>query len=305
MRVSGSMINNQIIANLNIDLARLQDLNAQVSTGKSINKPSDDPLGSQQMVNINESLAGITQYQRNNNYVSNWVSASETALNSASTSMLQANSLAIRAGNDTTLDAQDLSSMGDQVNSILEQMVTTGNTQSEGKYIYGGYQTQTPPFQVTRVAGQITAVNYAGDNGVEQVEIDAGLTVNKNMPGNQIFQPGAGTDVYAALINLRDALNSGNAAQINAAITATDNAHTQITTEISQLGNKADTMQNTANNLTAKSTALTKLSSDLGDTDAAAAIVKLQTAQNVYQAAMSSSALLLNQQSLVDFLTTT
>jgi flagellar hook-associated protein 3 FlgL len=302
MRVSASMINSQIIENLNIDLARLQDLNTQVSTGKSINLPSDDPLGSQRLVNISESLAGITQYQRNAQYVSNWISASETTLNSATTGLLQANALAIRAGNDTTLNAGDLNTMADQVNGILEQMVTTGNTQSGGKYIYGGYQTQAQPFQVTRVAGDITAVTYVGDGGVEQVEIDSGLTVNKNMPGNQIFQPAAGTDVYATLINLRDALRAGNAAQINAAITATDNAHTQIVTEVSQLGNKSNIMENTTSNLTAKKTALTKLSSEIGDTDAAAAIVKLQTAQNVYDAAMSSSTLMLRQKTLVDWL---
>jgi len=216
--------------------------------------------------------------------------------------MLQANSLAVRAGNDTTLNASDLSTMADQVNSILEQMVTTGNTQSGGKYIYGGYQTQSAPFQVTRVSGEITAVTYAGDSGVEQVEIDSGLTVNKNVPGDQVFQPPAGTDVYATLITLRDALRTGNTAQINASITATDNAHTQIVTEVSQLGNKSKMMETNASNLTAKTTSLTKLSSEIGDTDAAAAIVKLQTAQNVYEAAMSSSTLLLQQKSLVDFL---
>ncbi|NTV52586.1 MAG: flagellar hook-associated protein FlgL [Candidatus Firestonebacteria bacterium] len=302
MRVSGSMINSQIIENLNIDLARLQDLNNQISTGKSINLPSDDPLGSRRLVNINESLAGISQYQRNTQYVANWISASETTLTGTTSSLLQANSLAIRAANDTTLNAQDRNTMADQVNSILEQMVSTGNTQSEGKYIYGGFQTQAPPFQATRVAGEITAVTYVGDGGVEQVEIDSGLTVNKNMPGDQVFQPAAGTDVYATLINLRDALRAGNTAQIRTAISETDKAHTQVVTEVSQLGNKSKMMENTTNNLTAKKTALTKLSSEIGDTDAAAAIVKLSTAQNVYDAAMASSARLLNQKSLMDFL---
>jgi flagellar hook-associated protein 3 FlgL len=122
------------------------------------------------------------------------------------------------------------------------------------------------------------------------------------VPGDQVFQPPAGTDVYATLINLRDALRTSNTAQINASITATDNAHTQIVTEVSQLGNKSKMMETNASNLTSKTTSLTKLSSEIGDTDAAAAIVKLQTAQNVYEAAMSSSSLLLQQKSLVDFL---
>jgi flagellar hook-associated protein 3 FlgL len=302
MRVSGNMVSNQIIENLNIDLARLQDYHQQVSTGKRINVPSDDPLGSQRLVNINEALNGIEQYQRNANYVTNWVSASETTLTGAADSLQRANGLAIRAANDVTLDTQERNAIADEVNGILEQMVNTGNTQSEGKYLYGGYQTLNPPFQVTRVAGEITAVNYVGDNGVEQVEIDSGLMVNKNVPGNQIFQPAAGTDVFATLINLRDAMRADNNAQIVAGITATGDAQKQIVTEISQLGNKTNMMDMAGTNIAAKKLALTTLNSQLADVDMPEAIVKLQTAQNVYDAAMQSSAKILSQRKLMDFL---
>ncbi len=303
MRVSGNMVSNQIIENLNIDLARLQDYHNQVSTGKRINVPSDDPLSSQRLVNINEALNGIDQYQRNAKYVTNWVSASETILTGTTDSLQRANGLAIRAANDVTLDAQERNAIADEVNGILERMVNAGNSQSEGKYLYGGFQTLNPPFQVTRGGtGEITAVAYVGDSGVEQVEVDSGLMVNKNVPGNQIFQPAAGTDVFATLINLRDAMRAGNNPQIVAGITATDNALKQVVTEISQLGNKTNMMDMASNNISAKKTALTTLNSQLADVDMPEAIVRLQTAQNVYDAAMQSSAKILSQRKLMDFL---
>lgn len=303
MRISGNMISNQIVQNLNIDLARLQDLNQQVSTGVRIRVPSDDPLGSQRVVNLNEALAGIGQYQRNANYVTNWVSASESTLSGVTDILTRANTLAIRGANDATLSQDELDAIADEVNGLLEQTVNAANTTSGGKTLFGGFQTQTQAFQVTRNAGgEITAVTYAGDNGVEQVEIDSNLTVNKNVPGSQIFQPAAGTDVFAALINLRDSLRAGDAAGVNTAITETQNSMQQVVDEVAALGNKTTLMDKATENLASKKTGLVKLNSQLADVDMPDAIVQLQTAQNVYDAALQSSAKILQQQSLMDFL---
>lgn len=296
------MISNQIIQNLNIDLARLQDINQQVSTGVRLNAPSDDPLGAQRVVNVNEALAAMDQYQRNSDYVTNWISASESTLNGANDLLSRANTLAIRGANDSTLTQTELDAIADEIDGILESMVSAANTVSEGKYIFGGYQTQSAPFQVTRSGGEITAVTYAGDDGADQVEIDRGLMVNKNVPGSQIFQPAAGTDVFACLISLRDDLRSSNTAGIVAGIDATSSAKQQVVTQISQLGNKTDMMEIAAQNLAEKKLALTELSSQLADVDMPEAIVRLQTAQNVYTAALESSSRMLEQQGLMYFL---
>lgn len=303
MRVSGSMISNQIIENLNIDLARLQDIHNQVSTGKRINLPSDDPLGSQRVVNLNEALAGIAQYQRNADYVTNWVTASESNLNSVTDLLNRANTLAIRGANDATLTQAELDNIADDVNGVLEQVVNAANANSEGKYIFGGYQTLSTPFQVTRNAsGDITAVTYAGDTGVDQVELDSGLVVNKNVPGNQIFMPAAGTDVFATLIGLRDDLRAGNSAAVTAAVDSTKTALQQVVDQVALLGNKTNLMETVTATLSSKELSLVKLNSELADVDMPEAIVELQTAQNVYSAALSSSSKILQQQSLVDFL---
>lgn len=302
MRVTGTMVDNQIIQSLNIDLERLNHITEQTSTGKQLNRPSDDPLAVQRVVNLNEALAGVAQYQRNQNYVSNWVSASETTLNSASSGLLRANSLAIRGANDATLTQANRDALADEVNGILENMVTLGNTQNEGKYIYGGFQTQAPPFQTTVVAGEITAVAYVGDAGVDQVEVDSGQLVNKNIPGNSVFQPAAGTDTFAALIALRDNLRSGNNAGIQAGIAQTDAARQQVTDQISFLGTKTNQLDLIATSLTNKKTGLTALESQLADTDMPAAIVQLQSSQNVLDAALQSSAKILQQSGLMDFL---
>jgi flagellar hook-associated protein 3 FlgL len=303
MRISGNMVSNQIVQNLNIDLARLQDIHQQVSTGKRINAPSDDPLGSQRVVNLNEALACIGQYQRNAGYVTDWISASESTLNGQADVLRRANSLAVRGANDATLSQEELNAIADEVNGLLEQTMNAANTQLGGKYLFGGYQTLTPAYTATRnAAGEITAVTYAGDNGSEQVEIDSGLVVNKNVPGSQIFQPGGGTDVFATLIQLRDNLRAGNTAGVNTGISDTQAGLQQVVDQIAALGNKTTLLERATENLAAKKIGLTKLNSQLADVDMPEAIVQLQTAQNVYTAALESSGRILQQQSLMDFL---
>jgi len=303
MRISGNLVSNSIIQNLNIDLARLQELNQQTATGKRINAPSDDPLGAQRVVNLNEALAGIVQYQRNAGYVTNYVSAAEGTLNGAVDVLRRANGLAIRGANDATLNQNELNAIADEINGILEQTVQAGNTRSEGKSLFAGYQTTTDAFTVTRNAGgDITAVTYAGDNGVEQIEVDLGLTVNKNVTGAQVFQPAAGTDVFASLITLRDDLRAGNAAGVSAGIATTNAALDQVVDQVSALGNKTNLLQRATDNLASKKLGLVALDSQLADVDMPAAIVQLQTAQNVYTAALQSSAKILQQPSLMDFL---
>jgi len=303
MRVTGNMISEQIIQNLNIDLARLQDVHQQISTTKRINKPSDAPLGAQRVVNINEALAGVEQYKKNADYVTSWVTASETTLNSVVSIMNRANTLAIRAANDATLTQDQRNTMADEVNSILNRVLELANTANEGKRIFGGHQTLAEPFQATMAGGEVASVAYAGDNGIEQVEVDAGWTVNKNVPGSTVFMPGAGgTDVFASLINLRDDLRANNAAGIQSGIAETRSAHDQIVNQVSVLGNKTNMLELTSETLADKKLRLTTLGSQLADTDMPEAIVQLQSAQNVYQAAVESSARILQLNGLMHFL---
>lgn len=300
MRVTGNMITNQIIENLNIDLARLSKVNDQVTTGKRISQPSDDPLGTQRVVNIEEALAGIDQFQRNAGFVTNWVTSSESALSGVAQAITQATTLATRGANDPTLNTEEMNALADEVNGLLEQVVAASNTKLEGKTIFGGYQTQTDAFTTTVVGGEITAVAYNGDSGVEQVEIDTGLTVNKNVAGDAAFL--TGMDVFQTLIDLRDALRADNQVGVSAGITNTQTAHQQVLDQVSLLGNKTNMLEMAGENISEKKIGLIKLSSELADVDMPEAIVEMQTAQNVLDAALQSSARILQQRSLMDFL---
>lgn len=302
MRITTNMISNQIIENLNIDLANLAKIQEQTATGKRILNPSDDPLGTQRVINIKEAIDGINQYERNANYVTNWVTASESALNGVNDAVMRANALAVRGAQDITLNQSELDAIADEVNGLIDQVLNAANTRIEGKSIFGGYQINSDSFTATMAGTEVASVAYAGDSGVDQVEIDTGLIVNKNVAGDQIFQPGAGVDVFAMLVTLRDDLRAGNTAGVTNAIAVTDQAQEQVLDQISFLGNKTNQLEMAESNISEKKMGLEELNSQLEFVDMPEAIVQLQTAQNVYDAALQSSSRILQQRSLMDFL---
>lgn len=302
MRISTNFVSNQIIENLNVDLARLTNLNTQVSTGRRIQQPSDDPLGAQRVTSVGEALSRLTQHQRNATYVTNWLGTTESALSGVNDALRQANSLAVRGANDATLTQTELDALASEVNGILENVFQLSNTTLEGRYVFSGYQTATSSYQAVMGGGEITAVNYQGDAGVDQVEIDQGQTVNKNLPGSAVFQPAAGLDVFATLIALRDDLRAGNQAAVAAAIGTTEAARQQVADQISIIGNKTNQLESVGETLAAKKIGLVNLESQLADVDMPTAIVELQTAENIYTAALESSARIMNQSRLMDFL---
>jgi flagellar hook-associated protein 3 FlgL len=302
MRITTNMLSDQIINNLNIDLARIADVNKQVSTGKRINQPSDDPLGAQRVVNLNEAIAQIDQYKRNTDYINNWVATSESSLSEVVSSLSRARTLAMRGANDATLSQDELNALADDIDGILKNVLQLSNSTLEGKSIFAGAQTNTESFTAVLAAGEIVGVNYNGDSFADQVEIETNEVVNKNIPGNSIFQPGAGIDVFSTLINLRDNLRAGNQAAVNASIGELETAHQQVATQVSFLGNKVNRLEITGENLSEKKLGLVKLNSQLADTDMPEAIVRLQTGQDVFSAALQSSSRILDQQRLMDFL---
>ncbi|MCD4813456.1 flagellar hook-associated protein FlgL [bacterium] len=302
MRITTNMVSNQIIENLNINLANLAKIQEQTATGKRILNPSDDPLGTQRVISIKEAIDGINQYQRNADYVTNWVTASESALGAVNDSIMRANSLAVRGAQDITLNQSELDAIADEIDGLIDQVLNAANTRLEGKSIFSGYQIDTDAFTATRVGTEVVSVAYSGDIGVDQVEIDTGLIVNKNVPGDQILQPAAGVDVFDILIALRNDLRAGNTAGVENAIAMTDQAQEQVLNQISFLGNKTNQLEMADSNISEKKMGLEALNSKLEYVDMPEAIVQLQTAQNVYDAALQSSSRMLQQRSLMDFL---
>ena len=178
MRVTSWMIMDRTIFNLSRNVARLMEIESMLSTGRRINTPSDDPIGTHHTLNYRTRLNEIAQYQANIHKGIGRLSVYEEGLNDLNDCFSSANQLAIEMVNDSN-DAQAREAAANVVDSLLQQVIGIINSQVDGRYIYSGHKTNTRSLDMG-----VNGVTYKGDNGNIDMEIEVGMRVKSNLIGN-------------------------------------------------------------------------------------------------------------------------
>ncbi len=183
MRVTTQMIMDRSIFNLSRNVSRLMEIESQLSTGRRINSPSDDPIGTQHALNYRTRLTEIKQYIGNINSGTRSMANYENGLADLNNYFLSAKQVALSmaSDNNTGEDGAWLAS-ANEVRSILDQVIQLANTNEDGKYIYSGHLTRTAAFQISG-----NGAEYQGDLGIIDLEIDSGSRIQKNFIGQDIF----------------------------------------------------------------------------------------------------------------------
>jgi flagellar hook-associated protein 3 len=181
MRVTNEMIANQVVYNLTQNINRFYVLQNQMSTNRRINKASDDPVGTIKDLSYRERLNDLAQYKSNIAIGQTWLSTADSALNDINTAISGSYSVAVEMSNDT-FDASAREAAANEVQSLLDQILASGNTQLQGNYIFSGYRTRTQPFESTSVG-----VVYRGDSGAINYTIDSKAKVQINTIGSELL----------------------------------------------------------------------------------------------------------------------
>jgi flagellar hook-associated protein 3 FlgL len=299
MRVTNSYMYDSFISDLQNNMQQLDKINQQISTGLAVNKPSDAPDKIGSIISLRDSINNITQYQSNVGSTNDYLNSTSTALTSMTNLLSTAQTLAVQGANDTN-SASDRATMATQVDNQIQEMLSLGNTQVNGQYIFGGYQTTAQPFTATMTGTSVTGVTYNGDSGLMPEEINQGDIINKNVPGSSLIA--AGTDVYNALINFRNDLNNNDTAAITNDAGTLQNAYNSLTNINTDIGGKLQRTTAVSSTLTNTNTTLTGIQSSLEDVDMPTAMTNFQLQQNVYQSALTSISTLMQQTTLADIL---
>lgn len=169
---------------------RLQDINSnlidtqqQLSTGKKVNKPSDDPVAAARILKLDQELQRSETYGRNANLADNRLKQEESTLASAVDIIQRVRELTVQAGNGS-LSANDRQSISAELKERLGQLANIANTRdASGEYIFSGFQGSTPAFAQNDNGKWV----YQGDEGQRVLEIDDGVTVPISDHGKGIF----------------------------------------------------------------------------------------------------------------------
>ena len=187
MRISTNQLYDQNIRAIMDNQSGLADTQQQLSTGKKINRPSDDPVGSAKVLRMTEELASLQQYQRNNDLVTGSLEQQETILDNITNSVNRARMLTIQAGDGALSDA-DRKALASEIGQIKDEVFDLMNSQNaEGDYYFSGYQSESQPF-VLNAGGPGNAYTYQGDSGSNEVQLSNSVKVRSSASGQSLFE---------------------------------------------------------------------------------------------------------------------
>jgi flagellar hook-associated protein 3 FlgL len=160
-------------------LARTQ---TQVASGKRIQTPADDPIGSTRILAMESQQSQLEQFGRNADIAAGRLGVSEQALADLGNLLQRARDLSVQAGNGA-LDEVSLKSIATELESRAQELVDLANRRNpDGEYLFAGFSTQVQPF-----ARGGAGVAYAGDQGVRQLQISASQKIADGFTGERVF----------------------------------------------------------------------------------------------------------------------
>lgn len=210
MRISTGMIYDKTTFNLSRNIERLMNVQGRMSSGRRIETPSDDPIGTHHDLNYRARLTDMAQYLSSINQGRGWMTSYDEDLGDLKDMYSSVKEIAVTMANDT-YDATAREGAANEVESILEQVLQLANRDVDGRYVFSGHKTRTKPMEASA-----NGVVYRGDRGLIDLEIDAGSRVISNLIGEEVFLKqltvlGKESDLMAGLsgVTLVSDLNGG------------------------------------------------------------------------------------------------
>jgi len=276
--------------------SQLNQTQEEVSSGKNFNSPSDDPVAMVNSLGLSDTLAQIQQYQTNMNTANEWLSTSETVLNQVSQLAGSAQQIAVQfSSGSQSADAQ--AEAESQVDDLINEAISLGNTQLNGRYIFGGYKTATAPFADSG-SGATETVVYQGDGNDFNVQIGPNETVAAGKNGQTVFMD---SNLFASLIGLKQAITNNDQTAIQQEATNLQGVTDYLNTQVSDVGIRQDQVQTQGKILSQVNTNLQDQLGNLENVDYNQVIVEMQQKQTAYTAALETAAQI-SKVSLLDYL---
>ncbi|SPE19386.1 putative Flagellar hook-associated protein 3 [Burkholderiales bacterium] len=221
IRVSTANLYLQSEQGINADQSAMMNTQAQLSSGKQINSPADNPVGAAQAALLQSDLSQLGQFRSNQAQASQLLNNASSTLTQVTNVMQSVNTTLVQAGNGALPDS-GRSALAAQLQQDLNQLVGLANTSDgQGGYLFGGSVTSSPPFVQNG-----NSVSYVGNNDVPSLQISQTRTEPVKYSGAAIFNDvptGNGTyqSIFSTIASAITALQTPNS---SAAVAATNSA---------------------------------------------------------------------------------
>jgi flagellar hook-associated protein 3 FlgL len=300
-RITAQMTTQSVLTSIMNVQDQMDTTQEQLSTGKSINQPSDNPYGASLAVQLNSDLSGLSAYSSNVTDGTAWTGAATTALQNVQSMLQRVQEVVTQAANGTESGA-DRAASADEVNQLIDAIKQEANTQYNGQYIFSGTATATPPYSSS------TGDVFQGNTGAVMRQIGPNSQLPVNADISSLLGSGTSANDGKLLDTLRTIssdLTSGSASAVadlsNNQLGNLNNSLTTLEQLQANVGAATDRLSLASTRIQGLQTSDTAALSNDEDVNMAQAMTTFSNQQAAFQAALRAGANIV-QQSLMNFL---
>lgn len=281
MRVTQKLSYDRYIGDLLLRQEKIYNINKQISSGRKVNLPSDDPVNAHKILTSKSLISRFGQYERNIGYALSHLGITEQALDRAKDTVIRLQELAVTAASGTAT-SETRAMIKSEVDNLFDELVSIGNTMFDNRYIFAGYRSDSPAFD--------SSGSYQGDANVQAVKIGSSSSVDMALNGGEVFggSPG-GTDIMATVAAFSSALAADDGDGVRAAIDGLEAGLSQLSKGVSDIGGRVSRLNAAERDLSVYRLELESTVSVLEDADMAELITDLKAGEVALQAALASA----------------
>lgn len=191
MRIATSMIFDSGVSTINRQMRSLLHIQQQLSTGRRVLTPSDDPVAAARALEVTQSKDILAQFATNQGNANSALGLAETQLTSVNDILARVRELTVQAGN-ATLSATDRKAISFELRARFDELLGIANAaDGQGQYLFSGYMGSTKPFggNVDQLnAAPTNEIAYQGDDGQRTLQISATRMLEVSDSGNEVFR---------------------------------------------------------------------------------------------------------------------
>ena len=300
MRVSNNNMAYGFLTSLNKSQQRQAQLNEQLSDGKAIHRPSDDPIRVIRSMRFQANLEQNDQFTQHVKDAQSWMDTSDSAIQNLDSLVIRAKELVTQAiGPNPAIGFQ---AAAEEIDGLINSAVDMGNTKIGSRYVFAGQMDTTQPF--TRNSDG--TVTFNGDNNPVSMKITPGAVTPDNdainTTASSVF--GSNMELFNQLNDIKNQLATGNPDLqdlSNNGLAKLETIENRVIAAHTELGARMSNYEMMQNVLEGNDAIITSDLSAAEDLDVPRAIIDFKTAESIYRTALSVGSRIMPT-SLVDFL---
>ena len=288
-RISSNILASRIATDIVQKQNELAKVQSQISSGKRVNTPSDDPSQAAHIVKMQEAEKQLEQYQRNASTAESQLVLEESALTGTANVLLNLRDLALSANNGVADDYSRAAHNAEAKLALSELYDLANARDSFGNYLFGGSNTHTAPFSAS------TPVTYNGTDDAQQLSVGLGRKIQTGDSGIDTFMrvpdategtSGGSQDLFTTVTRFIEALESSPSTpaektamqqSINDTLANLDSGLDHVNTIRARVGTRLNSVDNSREENANMSLQIERTRSEVEDINIAEAITSLQT----------------------------